>query len=217
MHLTPDTRTALLAAPPACTCQHDVVGFGDGAEAIGDDDLSALWSPCPLHLHAADLYQALAAMLDAYAPGYPFHSQAAQDAFATLASANPHPAQTPSQAVTVSPNLVRLVPSPAPALTLTYQGQVVTHIECTADPHTSNRGGRYTVKLANGNEATAHGDDLHIIIHPAYEPVDLVASGYDWTCPQCNAMHHEIEIKEHVVCPQCGIVYATGATTHAYG
>ena len=30
------------------------------------------------------------------------------------------------------------------------------------------------------------------------EPVDLIASGYEWTCPECGDLIHEIEAKEQV-------------------
>lgn len=49
------------------------------------------------------------------------------------------------------------------------------------------------------------------------EQVDLIASGYEWTCPECERLHHEIEILEKVYCIVCDIHYETGEAAHAYG
>ena len=34
--------------------------------------------------------------------------------------------------------------------------------------------------------------------------VDMVASGYEWICPECNTVNHEIEALEKFVCKECG-------------
>ena len=46
------------------------------------------------------------------------------------------------------------------------------------------------------------------------EPVDLIASGYEWTCPECGDLIKEIGIKEHVT--HCGRNYETAPAEHAY-
>jgi uncharacterized protein (DUF983 family) len=48
------------------------------------------------------------------------------------------------------------------------------------------------------------------------EEVDLIASGYEWTCPNCDELNHEIEITETVCCKDCKQKYSTGETHHAY-
>ncbi|KKN84382.1 hypothetical protein LCGC14_0288440 [marine sediment metagenome] len=60
--------------------------------------------------------------------------------------------------------------------------------------------------------------------------VDLIASGYDWICPDCNLINTEIEaVTEAVTCGQggkdvlqgvidsgCGRTFAPGLPEHAY-
>lgn len=48
------------------------------------------------------------------------------------------------------------------------------------------------------------------------ETVDLIASGYEWTCPKCDALNKEIEITETVKCSECGIEFEIGDVNHAY-
>lgn len=48
------------------------------------------------------------------------------------------------------------------------------------------------------------------------ESVDLIASGYEWICPNCNHLNHEIEVTDVVKCGECGNCYATDAPEHAY-
>jgi transcription elongation factor Elf1 len=50
------------------------------------------------------------------------------------------------------------------------------------------------------------------------DPVDMIASGYDWTCPKCNHWNNEIEWKETVVCAnaECGQSFTTNVPEHAY-
>jgi len=47
--------------------------------------------------------------------------------------------------------------------------------------------------------------------------VDLIASGYEWECPECEELHREIEYREQVACCACGKVYETNPPEHAYG
>ena len=49
------------------------------------------------------------------------------------------------------------------------------------------------------------------------ETVDLIASGYEWDCPHCDAPNREIEITERVTCSECKHTYETNPPEHAYG
>jgi transcription initiation factor TFIIIB Brf1 subunit/transcription initiation factor TFIIB len=49
------------------------------------------------------------------------------------------------------------------------------------------------------------------------EEVDLIASGYEWICPECDHRNTEIEIREEVVCKECGEICEVNQTHHAYG
>lgn len=49
------------------------------------------------------------------------------------------------------------------------------------------------------------------------ETVDLIASGYEWTCPKCDTLNREIAIKETVKCANCGEEFEVGEVDHAYG
>jgi len=49
------------------------------------------------------------------------------------------------------------------------------------------------------------------------EPVDLIASGYEWECPECEELNHEIECKEQVTCGSCGKVFEANSPEHCYG
>lgn len=53
--------------------------------------------------------------------------------------------------------------------------------------------------------------------HAQPEAVDLIASGYEWTCPVCNTLNHEIETQTEVTCQTCQIILGTDETHHAYG
>lgn len=48
------------------------------------------------------------------------------------------------------------------------------------------------------------------------EEVDLIASGYEWTCPRDNALNHEIEIPTHgvVTCLKCGGEFPINSDVH---
>ena len=47
------------------------------------------------------------------------------------------------------------------------------------------------------------------------EPVDIIASGYEWVCPDCDKLNKEIEVTEKVACVICGITYKTNSPEHA--
>ena len=46
--------------------------------------------------------------------------------------------------------------------------------------------------------------------------VELIASGYEWNCPECNRLNKEIEIKDHVKCPRCENIFEVINAEHAY-
>ncbi|MEM3452110.1 MAG: hypothetical protein QW835_00590 [Candidatus Hadarchaeum sp.] len=48
------------------------------------------------------------------------------------------------------------------------------------------------------------------------ETVDLIASGYEWICPNCDKVNAEIEWRETVVCRHCGQQYETNHPEHAW-
>lgn len=48
------------------------------------------------------------------------------------------------------------------------------------------------------------------------ETVDMIASGYEWICPECETLNKEIEWTENVTCEQCGRIYETELPEHAY-
>lgn len=46
-------------------------------------------------------------------------------------------------------------------------------------------------------------------------PVDIIASGYEWICPNCEILNHEIEVTEFVDCGACHHTYPTNPPEHA--
>lgn len=49
------------------------------------------------------------------------------------------------------------------------------------------------------------------------ETVDIIASGYEWICPECEEFNTEIEITEEVQCQECLEIFETKPAEHAYG
>lgn len=48
--------------------------------------------------------------------------------------------------------------------------------------------------------------------------VELVASGYEWECPDCKyILNKEIEVTETVECRKCHRVFEVGDYHHAIG
>jgi len=45
--------------------------------------------------------------------------------------------------------------------------------------------------------------------------VDLIASGYEWTCEHCNSLNKEIEITGTVICKKCCEEYFVSNIEHA--
>jgi transcription elongation factor Elf1 len=46
--------------------------------------------------------------------------------------------------------------------------------------------------------------------------VELIASGYEWTCPRCGNFQCEIEAKAKVTCGTCKTEFAAESPEHAY-
>ena len=47
--------------------------------------------------------------------------------------------------------------------------------------------------------------------------VEVIASGYEWTCPNCEHFNSEIEVTETVTCSDCGEVFEVNEYHHAMG
>lgn len=47
------------------------------------------------------------------------------------------------------------------------------------------------------------------------DSVEIIASGYEWTCPKCEKLVNEIEVTETVTCPDCEIEYRVSDFVHA--
>lgn len=47
--------------------------------------------------------------------------------------------------------------------------------------------------------------------------VDIIASGYEWTCPNCEELNKEIEWTEKVICKKCKKEYNANEPDHARG
>jgi len=50
-----------------------------------------------------------------------------------------------------------------------------------------------------------------------YEQVELIASGYEWICPHCEAFNAEIEVTEQVTCRSCRFTFEVEDYYHAIG
>lgn len=46
--------------------------------------------------------------------------------------------------------------------------------------------------------------------------VDLIASGYEWICPNCENLNNEIEVTLEVRCSDCKRTFRTHPPEHAY-
>lgn len=51
---------------------------------------------------------------------------------------------------------------------------------------------------------------------PTDEKVDLIASGYEWECPQCKTPNKESELVDEVKCYYCQKSFGVGGFSHAY-
>jgi len=58
---------------------------------------------------------------------------------------------------------------------------------------------------------------LSDLVEEEEEEIDLIAGGYEWECPDCEALNKEIEIPSdgHVKCVKCGSVYKVSDYHHA--
>ena len=48
------------------------------------------------------------------------------------------------------------------------------------------------------------------------EQVELIASGYEWTCPNCDHLNREIEIPKSVICASCNTKFTVWTADHAW-
>ena len=49
-----------------------------------------------------------------------------------------------------------------------------------------------------------------------YETVELIAAGYEWTCPACDQSNKEIEVKKSVQCKSCEREFEVEDYEHAF-
>jgi DNA-directed RNA polymerase subunit RPC12/RpoP len=49
------------------------------------------------------------------------------------------------------------------------------------------------------------------------ETVELISSGYEWTCLNCDTLNTTIEILEDVKCQECSEKFKVDDHHHAYG
>jgi len=47
------------------------------------------------------------------------------------------------------------------------------------------------------------------------ESVELIASGYEWTCPACDHFNKVVETSETVTCNKCGKEFEVADYHHA--
>ena len=48
------------------------------------------------------------------------------------------------------------------------------------------------------------------------DSVDVIASGYEWMCPECNHFNTEAGIRDEVECEECHTHFETNGAEHAY-
>ncbi len=48
------------------------------------------------------------------------------------------------------------------------------------------------------------------------EEVELIASGYEWTCPACDELNSLIETTESVTCKECGRDFKVDSYAHSH-
>jgi len=46
--------------------------------------------------------------------------------------------------------------------------------------------------------------------------VEVIASGYEWTCPECDELNKEIEYRGVYTCQNCGREVEADSPEHAY-
>lgn len=67
-------------------------------------------------------------------------------------------------------------------------------------------------------ELTVEGGLIQNIANPPkYDSVDLIAMGYEWTCPRCDSLNRVIEVADTVRCQRCGTVCQVDDIHHAHG
>lgn len=51
--------------------------------------------------------------------------------------------------------------------------------------------------------------------HIIHKNVDVIASGYEWTCPNCGELNKEYEYRKDYYCSSCGVHVETSLPEHA--
>lgn len=59
--------------------------------------------------------------------------------------------------------------------------------------------------------------DNTVTHYPIIEQVDIIASGYEWVCPECDVLNLEVEWTKQATCFICGKTYETNLPEHALG
>lgn len=49
------------------------------------------------------------------------------------------------------------------------------------------------------------------------DSVELIASGYEWECPECETLNKEIGVTEKVICGKCIAEFEVEEYYHAIG
>lgn len=71
----------------------------------------------------------------------------------------------------------------------------------------------YADAIAETNPAFA--DDIRHECGGTFLPADLIASGYEWICPNCGHLNQDIEAKEESGCKACGLIVSLESPEHA--
>ena len=57
---------------------------------------------------------------------------------------------------------------------------------------------------------------MQTLTKKAAQSVALLASGYEWSCPRCEHLNHEIEVVETARCRKCRRAFVVAGAEHAY-
>ena len=53
-------------------------------------------------------------------------------------------------------------------------------------------------------------------VEESSDSIELISSGYEWTCPDCDTLNEEIEITAAVTCSKCKKKFMVAEHFHAY-
>ena len=57
---------------------------------------------------------------------------------------------------------------------------------------------------------------IGVVREQTLEHVDIIASGYEWNCPNCGQNNRTYEVTGFVVCDECRDTYAINPPEHAW-